>query len=299
MQPITPTQKSVRGIGEYVSREYYQQLIRGYAAKHPTEEKSVLIAKELIQAALGESPDVCGIRFMYGQKAGADPRTRTVLLMACCEKLSDHLVPNLSFPSQGHLTHEGERMSAEESFAMFDRHVDRMVTLLPGEDRREVPRGCYYGADMLLDLLGKKGCAGIRYHFGYNAARNPLPDRYEVVLEAVDAAGSGLDWFVEQGQHCPPTCPPPAVGGGVLMQAAVNLDLLVGGANGGALFEMYHHVSPVLVDAMQRLGVDHRAIYAEAFAESFSLLSDGRTEDARAVCKRSLEGLMKKYLKNN
>lgn len=301
MQPntSTSTKQSVRSIGEYISREYYQYLIEGFAAKHPTEQRSVYIAKEFITAALAESPEVCGIRFMYGQRPGADPRSRTVLLMACYEKVSDNFVPNLSFPTQGHLTHEGDRVSTEECFAMFDRHVDRMMALLPGEARKEIPRGCYYGADVLLDLLGQAECAGIRFHFGYNAGRSFLPERYEVPLEAVDATGLSLESFVEAGQVCPPTCGDGGGGGFILMRAAMNMDLLIGGANGGALFEMYHHVSPALVNAMQKQGVDHRAVYAEAFAGSFLLLSEGRADEAGAACKRSLQTLMKKYLINN
>jgi len=291
--------KPVRSIGSPVSREYYEYLIDGYARMHPAEEKSVYIAREIVTASLSDSPGACGIRFMYGLRSADDPRSRVVLLMACYEKLSDNLVPNLSFPALGYLTHAGERVSTEECFTLFDRHVGRMAGLLPAADRNQLPRGCFYGIETLQALLDHEGCAGIRFHFGYNATRSLLPLRYEVVLEAVNGLGRSLDLFFEEGQHCPYVCPPGWPGSGLQLQTAVNMHLLIGGDNGGALYEMYHNVSPALIDAMKQQGLDHESIYAEAFAEGFSLLAEEKRDEARAACKRSLGKLMRQYLIHN
>src|SRR5258708_5661471 len=150
MQAVLSIKKRVHSVGEYVSREYFQHLVTGYAQMHPTEEKSVFIHREHLIATLAESASVCGIRFMYGQREGDDPRSRTVLLMACCEgavkenvvgeRAAGQIAPKFLLTAKGHLTHAGERVSTDQCWAMVNRHVDRMSVLLPGKARKDIPR---------------------------------------------------------------------------------------------------------------------------------------------------------------
>src|ERR1700761_5624214 len=91
MQPTTTQQKPAHAIGSMISRAYFGQLIDGFDQMHPTEEKFLYIAKTEILTALAAAPEVCGIRFMYGQKAGADMRSRVVSLMPCYEKTTGNL----------------------------------------------------------------------------------------------------------------------------------------------------------------------------------------------------------------
>jgi len=219
MQP-SAIERSVRSIGSYVSREYFESLIDGFAQMHPTETKSVFIARELIAAALSDSPEVCGVRFMYGQEEDADPESRIVLLMACYDKGSGHAVPNPLLTSKGHLTHDGERVSADKSWELIDRHVNRMCLLLPDADRRDIPRGCFFGKESLKELIEREGCTGIRFHFGYNPATAYLPDRYESALEAMSSRVQSLGVFMEDGTRCPPICPPGSPEGAVFAVAS-------------------------------------------------------------------------------
>lgn len=220
MQPSTTIKKSVRSIGSIITREYFEHLIDGFAQMHPTEEKSVYIAREFIAAALSESPEVCGIRFMYGQEEDADPESRIVLLMACYEKESGSPVPNLLLTSKGHLTQEGERVSANQCWELFDRHVSRMSVLMPEAARRDIPRGCFFGKESLKELIEREGCTGIRFHFGYNPATAYLPDRYESALEAMSSRVRSLGVFMEDGTRCPPICPPGSPEGAVFAVAS-------------------------------------------------------------------------------
>jgi hypothetical protein len=291
--------RAARTTGSYISHDYFQSLVDGFELMHPTEEKSVDISRSLIEAVLNESAEVCGIRFMYGQQAGADLRSRVVLLMACYEKNTGNFVPNLMVGLAGHPLHTGERVSLEACFDLFERHVDRMAVLLPGADRKDLPRGVYFGIDSLRGLMDQPGCAGIRFHFGYNPAKGYSAERYESALEAIDEEGRSIGVHMEAGQYCPTLCDGGLGGGGMLLKAAVNVDLVIGGARSGALYEMYHHLSPAIVDAIVKEGGDHKAIYATAFAESFTLLSEGKADEAAAACRQSLDGLIRKYLTKN
>src|ERR1700750_2760045 len=172
MQTITLARKSVRAIGGMIRKEYFDHLIEGYDRAHPTEEKSVVIPRALIDAALAESSAVCGIRFMYGQRQDADVRSRVVLLMPCYEKTTGNLVPNLFLTDEGYLTDDGTRVGLEECFEMFERHVDRMAALLPDASRKDLPRGVYFGVESLRALGDRADCAGVRFHFGYNADKD-------------------------------------------------------------------------------------------------------------------------------
>jgi len=120
----------------------------------------------------------------------------------------------LLLTADGHLTHEGDRLSTRECFALSEQYLDRMCELWPGESRAEMPRSIFFGKAILEDLLAADDCAGIRFHFGYDADRKRLPLRYAVVLEAVDGAGRSLELFVDTGGMCPPNCAPPDGPGG-------------------------------------------------------------------------------------
>jgi|GEM_PF-3929527 len=219
MPTALSTETSVRSTGEYVSREYFQFLIDGYSQVHPTEEKSVFIARELIAAALAASPRVCGIRFVYGEEESG---SRVVILMSCAEAAGQSKMPSMDegvgtpkrlLPAEGLLTHAGGKLSMGECATLSEQYLDRMCALWPGESREEMPRSCFFGAVILEDLLAQEDCAGIHFHFGYDAGRERLPLRYAVVLEAVDGVGQSLELFADHGSLCPPNCPPIPPGG--------------------------------------------------------------------------------------
>src|SRR5579871_5176764 len=118
--------KSIRAVGAYVTREYFEYLTSAFARVHPSEQPSVFISKATIVSALLESPAVCGIHFLYGQKEGDDARSRTVVLMVCRESLQADTTPRLLFTMNGHLTHAGERVRLGCCWDMLHRHISRM-----------------------------------------------------------------------------------------------------------------------------------------------------------------------------
>jgi len=251
---ITMSRKPAQSIGEFISRDYYQYLINGYLEQHPAEQKSVFIGRQLILDTLNKIPHVSGIRFMYGLKEGADPSSRAIVLMPCNDTSTDRAVPNLILDAKGYLTDEGDRVSLDQCWQMFNRYVNRMCSLMPDERRKDIPRACFYGIDTLKDLLDREGCTGILYHFGYNPATQSLSQRYEAVLEAVGDQRESLQAYVEDGQRCPTACdglPPgfPFPGGGSVLTME-----FIATEKDGALYEMYHYVMPSLQEALEKSG---------------------------------------------
>lgn len=280
-------------IGSYISHEYYRYLVDGYDQKHPTEQKSVFIPKEFILETLEKFPVVTGLRFMYGQKEGADPCSRTIVLMACDDASEDRHVPNLILVPKGYLTDTGERITLDECWDLLTRHVDRMCTLSPEESRKSIPRGCFFGINTLKGLLDTPGCAGIQYHFGYNPNKKNHSERYETVLEAVDADRKSLNMFVEEGQQCPTlclNCPGTSeIAVGWPFKSAYE-----GQVPEGALFEIFHYVTSPLLEA-----IGDRQIYREHFSECLALVDAGNYPEARKVLRRQLDNMMEKYLFGN
>jgi hypothetical protein len=301
MQPTTSlSRKPASFVGDYISYEYYHYLIEGYQQKHPTEQKSVFIAKEFILETLDKFPHVSGLRFMYGLKEGSADTSRTIVLMACNDTSVDKPLPNLIFAPNDYLTDTGERITIDQCWELFNRYIGRMSTLLPEEKRKEIPRACFYGINSLKDLLDQKDCAGIRYHFGYNPTTEYLPQRYEAVMEAVDSKGQSLNIYMEEGQHCPTNCPPPIPGSGLIFFMSDFWQLEE--ETDGMLYEMVHYVSPSLIEALQQSGIgesDYAAIYTTEFSGFLDLLKEGKTEEAKGAFKHSLDEMMEKYLYKN
>jgi len=241
---------------------------------------------------LEKFPVVTGLRFMYGQKEGADPASRTIVLMACDNASADRHVPNLILRPKDYLTDTGERITLDECWELLTRHVDRMASLLPGQPRKAVPRGCFFGINIMKHLLDTPGCAGINYHFWYNATPQIPSDHYEAVMEAVDINHQSLKIFVENGVRCPTAC-----GGD-----CITIDIPVGWpfassyegseqVSEGTLFEMFHYVSPPLFEAVQ-----DEEIYKEHFSECLTLAGTGNHPEAKQVLKQKLDQMMEKYL---
>ncbi|MBS1662426.1 MAG: hypothetical protein JST68_15385 [Bacteroidetes bacterium] len=128
-------------------------------------------------------------------------------------------------------------------------------------------------------------CEGIIYHFGYNPETALLPQRYEAVMEAVDKNKQSLHAFIEQGQLCPPNCPPTGPTGPFF-----KIDQLPQ----GALYEMFHNVSPSLLEVIQ-----DKKIFQQHFSECNALAEAGNLPEARQSLKNHLENLIEKYLFSN
>ena len=278
-------------IGDNISPEYYRYLADGYAQEHPTEQKSVHIPREYILETLEKFPAATGLRFMYGQKDGADPGSRTIVLMACDSGSVDRHVPNIILMPKGYITDAGDRITLDECWNILTRHVDRMCSLLPGEARKEIPRGVFFGISSMKSLLNTPGCAGIQFHFGYNPATEIRSERYESVMEAVDKDLKSLNVFTENGSRCPTVC------GGGIVEIPVGWPFssaYEGQVPEGALFEMFHHVSPPLFGVIQ-----DKQIYREQFSECQALVDAGNYPEARQALRRRLDDMMEKYLFGN
>jgi hypothetical protein len=287
----TPWCRIPQTIGDPISYDYYRYLVDGYEHRHPTEQKSVFIPREFITETLEKFPVVTGLRFMYGQKEGVDPCSRTIVLMACDDRSPDGQIPNIILMRKGYLTDKGERITLDECWDLLTRHVDRMSSLLPEESRKAMPRGCFFGVNIIESLLDTPGCAGIQYHFGYNPVTKIHSERYESVMEAVDAERKSLNSFGENGARCPPAC-----GGGEVPPIEIPVgwpfsSAYEGQVPEGALFEIFHYVSPSLFEA-----VGNEQIYKEHFSECLALVEERNYPEARQILRKELDNMMEKYL---
>lgn len=293
MQSNPLLRKPAQNVGDFISYDYYRYLVDGFAQTHPTEEKSVFVPREFILETLDRVPHVSGLRFVYGH---AD--SRTVVLMACDDTSTDRILPHLILVPKGYLTHTGERLSIDRCWELFDNYVNRMCALMPEAPRKEIPRACFYGIESLKSLLDTVGCTGIRLHFGYNPTTELLPQRYEVVLEAVDKDRQSLNVYMEIGGLCPPPACDFDSPGEMMFSGGFKASRLLEDTGDGALYEMYNYVTPTLTEAIRREGLRETDVYTAQFSECATLMTAGKKGEARIALKQALDAMMAKYLFN-
>lgn len=298
MQSNPLLRKPAQNVGDFISYDYYRYLVEGFGQKHPTEERSVFVPREYILETLDRVPHVSGLRFVYGLKEGDDVTSRTVVLMACDDTSTDRILPNLILVPKGYLTHTGERLSIDRCWELFDNYVNRMCALMPEAPRKEIPRACFYGIESLKSLLGTAGCAGIRLHFGYNPSTELLPQRYEVVLEAVDNDRQSLNVYMEIGGLCPPPACDFDSPGEMMFNLGFKASRLLEETADGALYEMYNYVTPTLTEAIRREGLREADVYIEQFSECAALMTAGKKVEATVALRQALDAMMAKYLFN-
>jgi hypothetical protein len=280
-------------IGSQISHDQYLFVVIAYEQRHPTEQKSVFIPKEYILETLSKFPDTTGLRFMYGQQAGTNPSSRTIVLMACDHNTADVHSPNLILLPKGYLTDTGERLTLDQCWDVLNRYVDRMRSLMPEVPRNDIPRATFFGITTMKRLLNEPGCAGIQFLFGYNFFTKIFFNEYETVMEAVDSNRQRLNVFVGDGTCCPTTCGEDCLTG---------IDLPIGWPFSGAydgneqvedgtLFEMFHYVTPPLFMAIQ-----DEQLYKTEFSECLALVDAGNLPKARQVLRKQLANMMEKYL---
>jgi hypothetical protein len=309
MQPaISLSRKPAEFIGDFISPDYYQYLVKGYSRQHPTEEKSLFIPKSLILETLENFPNVSGLRFIYGQQKGANPNSRTIVLMPCNNTSAHKVIPNLILTPDGYMTHDGEQLSPDQCWDLFNRYVIRMGGLLPKEERKNLPRACFFGIDSLRSLLNTKHCGGIRYHFGYNSATEILSQRYQAVMEAVNKNEESLHVYMHTEQLCPTlySSGPSGILPDIWILASLfahkSLSADDSLSKDGAFYEMFHYTTPSLIEAIRQAGHNRHSddqILQEQFSGSLFLLAEGMLQDAKTTCRIRLEALIKEYLFHN
>lgn len=288
----SPT-RSFRSVGGPISTQQFETLTAGFKATHPTEQSTVFIAREWILESLRQTPGIAGIRFNYGIHEGADATSRTIVLVPCLDDAPGRSVPNFLFLRKGYLTSEGMRVTTGQCWSLFTRYVDRMTELLPGVQRKDIPRACFYGADILEKMLNDENVAGIVYHFGYNPAVNTLGRRYQPALKAVDVNFMFLDSPVDTGNPCPPA----VCGGSIFFSLGRLLPHLVD----ETLVEMHHYALPVLSDLLQQQQVspeESQTLLETQFADCLALAEAGQPQQATALFRQRWEGLLNMYLYN-
>ena len=293
MQPLTTQgSRSARFVGGPISKDYFKMLTDGYKSVHPGEQSTVFISKEFILETLRQLPDISGLRFIYGINQGAEPSSRTIVIVPCNDSSADKPIPNLLFLRNGYLTSDGQRLQSAQCWELFTRYVDRMQQLLPDARRNDIPRACFFGIHILEQMLTDENCAGIVYHFGYDPDKDPLALRYQAALVAVDPFMIPFDPPVDTSNPCPPAI--------CFMDPAMSsFSLLLQALDSPALTEMYQYASPSLIEAFQRSGMTANEYYGRfetQFATCRPLLAAGRREEAKIIFQQRLETLIAEFL---
>jgi hypothetical protein len=311
----TQKPKTADYVGGFINREVYQSLTTQFSENFPSEVSSVFISKEVILQVLQSSESVSGIRFMYGLTDAENPKSRQLILVPCNMTSIDKTIPNSIILKDGYLTHEGESVTLNKTWMLFNNHVNRMATLLPNQRRKDLIRGCFFGINSLTALLQDENCIGINYYLGFNASHNILTERHQAVLEPLDFSMDSYGIFMDFTAPCPNTCLDDDPFGtfcidstSVLLNSTENeLDIhrnyrdnfLLKTEDGGAIFEMYYHVTPTLTESIN-FKPDNINIYNQLYQNSISkcteLINQEKYQDAKVVFIETMDELMEKFL---
>jgi hypothetical protein len=310
----TPKPQTADYVGGFITNETYQSLVSQFAENFPSEVQSVFIKKEVILQVLQSSDQVSGIRFMYGLTDSENPKSRKLILVPCNMTSIDKSIPNSIIFKDGYVTHDGEKVSLNQTWLLFNNHVNHTATLLPNERRKDIIRGGFFGIHSLTELLKDENCVGINYYLGYNPSSNNLAERHQAVLEPLDFSMDSFGIYMDFMKPCPPICDPETSSFNCIDSTSVlmnstekELDLhrdyrdkfLLKTQDGGAIFEMYYHVTPTLAESIN-FKPDNVDIYNQLYQNSISkcteLINQEKYQDAKEVFTGTMDELMEKFL---
>jgi len=307
------TKRAVEDVGQQISRELANYLINGFKQKFPEEKPVVFIGRETIMKALENLDNVSGIRFMYGYGSANDAASR-VLLLIPCNNTSTHLaIPNSIILPQGYMASTGNRVSFEKIWQLLYNHTARFSKYLPELAYNKIMRGTFMGINSLVTLLESADCAGINFNFGYDQTMTEAGAQNRPVFEAVNIEGFSFDPPWDFTQPCPTMC------NGTIMENIIeadienhknNFDVLSLGHNfrdeyllkeegNGPLVEMYYYVNPSInekITAVKNTGQTYENSYEPQIAAFNNLLAGGDFEEAGALFKSTINGMMDTYL---
>ncbi|NME71597.1 hypothetical protein [Flammeovirga aprica] len=188
----------VSEVGQYVSQEYYDQHTNCYKENFPGTASSFTIPKSLIEKVINLSPEVKGIRFMYGLADQLNPNSIRILLIPCSAR-SEYSVGNQAILiKQGYYDHLGERHSVFQTCELISTFVNDIKIRNSKFNYKEITRGGFYGKEKILDFIRKDQYQEISLEFGY---KEEIIHPFMKNLQSTDKA-IYMDWI----RPCPPLC---------------------------------------------------------------------------------------------
>ncbi|NME71596.1 hypothetical protein [Flammeovirga aprica] len=305
----------VSEVGQYVSQEYFEQHTNCYKENFPGTASSFTIPKSLIEKVINLSPQVKGIRFMYGLADQLNPNSIRILLIPCSAR-SEYSIGNQAILiKQGYYDHLGERHSVLQTCELISTFVNDIKRRDQELNYKEITRGGFFGKKKLLEFIKDSQGDQITLHFSY---------KEEIIHPILEFQKENNSLFSNWSQPCPPLCGGKSEPEEILEEenddclatAAVSkihqqssekvLDLyrvfrdnkLLDMKGGAIYYELYYFISPYVscyIDHQTNKTDLLKSIYYDKITPFHHLLVEHKYEEALAFLKDTLSEWVEDY----
>lgn len=293
-------------IGAYISTELFETLKHNYVTAFPEMPDAVTIPKALIEQVLALSPQVAGIRFMYGLTDIQNPQSLKVFLIPCTAQHEYDQATQPLIHQGGYYDQNGSVYPLLEVVAAIGNFVTHMAAKDLDWVHKTVTRGNFYGKHSLQGLMKDEQCAYILFYFGLEEnIIKPISKALNADFQAFDE--DQLDYT----SPCPPVCfntdticfTESAVGA-FSKEAELELHrhfrdtILLEMEEGATYYELYYFISPLIMTIINE--ESHREVILKEIYETKilpfkELLSAERYEEATTFLKVALQELAGEY----
>lgn len=276
------TQKPEK-IGALISKTEASLLKKGFLKRYHDQISSLSIRKESILKVLNKTPNICGIKFLYGMISADQPASKFIMLIPCfASKDESRPLPHIS--TEGFYTNKGhqiELLHAWESLCNYVKYMRACDSELGFDD---VSRSCFFGVESLKQLLSLEDVENINYHFGYDdfTVTKNICDKYRIVLEPI-SFNRHYDIYMDHGGlfgESKPLCFIKTIIGAYNHNSSVEVEnqvnvfrnyrsrLLSENHDSDPIVEMYYQVTDTLVEK-----ITHHENKAVIYQDIYKLMS--------------------------
>lgn len=305
----------VSEVGQYVSQEYFEKHTNCYQETFSDTASSFSIPKSLIEKVINLSPEVKGIRFMYGLADQLNPNSIRILLIPCSAR-SEYSIGNQAILiKQGYYDHLGEKHSVFQTSELISTFVNDIKKRDQRLNYKEITRGGFFGKKKLLEFIKDSQGDQITLHFSYkDEIIHPIMEPYHISNKGV---------YMNWARPCPPLCKEKSEteieeeeNDDCLATAAVStvhqhssekaLDLyrvfrdnkLLDMKGGAIYYELYYFISPYVscyIDNQSNKIDLLKSIYFDKITPFHHLLEEHKYEEALELLKGTLMEWVEDY----
>lgn len=254
--------QQITQVGDFISKAHADRLRANYSLEFPHIASSFIINKGLIFKILNLSPQVAGIRFMFGLTDKLNPNTVRILLVPCTSTAADDLASKPLISDFGYYDHQEQLHSLRETVTLIANFVESMMMKTTHWPYKKVTRGTFFGKNALLELSQNEQCQNIQFHFGFQ------DQIIKAVLEPLDNYQQPFaDLYMDFAKPCPPFCPDDELNDDCLATMAVKLfandtelnlyrnfrdHALLEMEGGNFYYELYYFISPLITASIKK-----------------------------------------------
>ncbi|MFB0499344.1 hypothetical protein [Mucilaginibacter sp. NFR10] len=307
-QEMLITQISPDRVGEFISESFYQELTENFQQKFPTEVKSVMLSRKVVETVLN-AENVSGIKFMNGLEDANDPSSRMLVLIPCNYTVTASL-PNSIINQHGFMTNTGEVISLERTWQVLFNHVLNFKKLDPTMAYTQINRGSFMGREILTELVCSTKVNNLVYHFGHSIDA-------DYSYKAIIHPESNMFLIGDQSYPCPGSTGCPTTGKDPCALTRITTTMLGTEAEGqlntlrafrdkiltdklsGVEVEKYYTISASLLEAIDKTpnqGAIFKGLYDKYIATSLNAINQNDEETAFALFQEAMQHLAETYL---